>query len=119
MDSDESSKDSSAAETAGGFLPLGRPGFFFDVVASDDTGTSKERSVDTSSAMLTGCSVPAARTWLGTALMCGSLKTGLSSKLSEDTFLLIAAGSGKTGVNVKSLPGVRGTPALRTGDCAG
>lgn len=116
MDSDESSKDSSAAEAAGSFLLLGRPGFFFNGVTSDGTGTSRERPVGRSSGMLTECSVPAARTWPGTALMCGSLKTGLSSKLSKDTFLLIAAGSGKTGANVKSLPGVRGTPALRTGD---
>lgn len=50
--------------------------------------------------------------------MGGSLKTDLSSRLSEDTFLLrvSAVGSGKTGVKVKSLPGVRGIPALRTGD---
>ncbi len=119
MDSDESSKDSSATETA--FLPLGRPGFLFEVAVSDGTGTSTVRPAGKSSGTLAVGSVPADRAWLGKALMGGSLKTGLSSKLSEDIFLLrvSAAGSGKTGVKVKSLPGVRGTPALRTGDCAG
>lgn len=121
MDSDESSKDSSAAESEGVFLPLGRPGFFFDWAVSDGTGTSTVRPAGRSSGTLAECSVPANRAWLGRALMGGSLKTGLSSRLSEDIFLLrvSAVGSGKTGVKVKSLPGVRGTPALRTGDCAG
>lgn len=121
MDSDDSSKDSSAAKSEGVFLPLGRPGFFFDWAVSDGTGTSTVRPAGRSSGTLAECSVPADRAWLGRALMGGSLKTGLSSRLSEDIFLLrvSAVGSGKTGVKVKSLPGVRGTPALRTGDCAG
>lgn len=121
MDSGESSKDSSTAETAGVFLPLGRPGFLFDGAVSDGTGTSTVRPAGRSSGTLAECSAPADRAWFGSALMGGSLKTGLSSRLSEDIFLLSvsAVGSGKTGVKVKSLPGVRGTPALRTGDCAG
>ena len=121
MGSEESSEDSSAAETAGVFLLLGRPGFLFDGELSDDTGMSTERPVGRSSGILAEFPVPADRAWLGRAWIGGSLKTGLSSRLSEDIFLLnvSAVGSGKTGVNVKSLPGVRGTPALRTGDCAG
>lgn len=115
MDSDDSSKDSSAEETAEIFL--GRPGFFFDGVVSDSPGMSAASLVGRSSGMTAGSSVPADTTWLGSAVTGGSLKTAPSSRLF--LFSLSAAGSGKTGVNIKSLPGVRGTPALRTGDWDG
>lgn len=111
----ESSKDSSAEETAESFL--GRPGFFFDGEVSEGPGMSAASLAWRSSGMVAESSVAADRTWVGRAVTGGSLKTAPSSRLF--LFSLSAAGSGKTGVKVKSLPGVRGTPALRTGDCEG
>ncbi len=91
----------------------GRGGSWSEAAGRGGPGNGEETA-------LLGCRLA----W-GEALSRGSLKTDFSSKLSDEAFLWMgrpadkAAESGKAGVKVRSLPGVRGIPALRTGDWAG